>query len=156
MKQIEQNEKDMRRIKRENKKIYKSNVVVIIHSDETSPDFISRINTVLDRNPTSCLTEAMVIGYGMFKKVYVVDVQPDTSPGNNITSETGWVDKVEKYNNLSTIMPVKFDVDGFIYGNIPLKDVTKVYILNIMNSEPQKSDFMTVSKIKRQRQNVYR
>ena len=66
------------------------------------------------------------------------------------------MDKVEKYNNVSTIMPVKFDVDGFIYGNIPLKDVTKVYILNIMNSEPQKSDVMTVSKIKRQRQNVYR
>ena len=64
----------MRRIKRENNKIYKSNVVVIIHSDETSPDFISRINTFLERNPTGCLTEAMVIGYGMFKKVYVVDV----------------------------------------------------------------------------------
>ena len=36
-------------------------------------------------------------------------------------------------------MSVKLDVDGLLYHNIPLKDVTKVEILNIMYSEPQKN-----------------
>ena len=34
-------------------------------------------------------------------------------------------------------MSLKLDVDGLIYHNIPLKDVTKVDILNRMYSEPQ-------------------
>ena len=34
---------------------------------------------------------------------------------------------------------MKLDVDVLIYHNIPMKDVTKVDILNIMYSDPQKN-----------------
>ena len=34
---------------------------------------------------------------------------------------------------------MKLDFDGLIGHNIPLKDVTKFYILNIMNIEPRKN-----------------
>ena len=84
------------------------------------------------------MNESMFIGDGIIKKGYVVDVFPDISPGNNIPIETVWVKKVDKCNNVSTIMSVKLDVDVLLYHNIPLKDVTKVGILNIMYSNPQK------------------
>ena len=35
-------------------------------------------------------------------------------------------------------MSVELDVDGFLYHNIPHKDVTKVDIINRIYSEPQK------------------
>ena len=37
-------------------------------------------------------------------------------------------------------MSVKLDVDGIIYQNVPLKDVTKVYILKIIYSEALKRE----------------
>ena len=80
----------------------------------------------------------MVIVYGIIIKRYVVDVIPYTSTGNNIPEETGWANKVEKCNNVSTTMSVKLDVDGLLYKNIPLKYVTKVDILNRMYSDPIK------------------
>ena len=40
----------MRRIRRGNGKIYKSNSDAILHTDATSPDVISRINTVPEIN----------------------------------------------------------------------------------------------------------
>ena len=49
---------------------------------------------------------------------------------------TGWVNKVEKFKNRSTTISEKFDIYGLLYQNIPLKDVTKVDILNIMYSDP--------------------
>ena len=69
----------------------------------------------------------------------MVDVLPDISPGNNIPERTDWVKKVEKYNNVSITISVKLDVDGFLYHNIPLKDVTNVGIVNRMYSKPQKN-----------------
>ena len=74
----------------------------------------------------------------MINKVGLVDLLPYTSPGNNIPSRTGWGEKVEKCNNISTTMSVKLDVDGLPYHNISLKDVTEVDILNRMYSEQQK------------------
>ena len=47
------------------------------------------ITTYPERNPTVCLTEATVTGYGIIKKVYYVDVLLDTSPGNIILEVTG-------------------------------------------------------------------
>ena len=43
---------------------------------------------------------------------------------NIITAGTGWLKKVNKCNNGLATMSVKFDVDGLIYYDIPLKDVT--------------------------------
>ena len=57
---------------------------------------------------------------------------PYTSPGNNIPAVTGWVNKVENFNNGSTTIYVKLDVDLLLYRNISLKYVTKVDILKIM------------------------
>ena len=68
----------------------------------------------------------------------MVDVLPDTYPDNNIPSGTGWVTNVEKCENGSATLSVKLDVDEFIYQNLPLKNVTKVEILNIIYSEQQK------------------
>ena len=82
----------------------------------------------------------MVIGYGIMKKGYVVDVLPYTSPGNNILVGTGWMKKVDKCNNGSTTMLVELDIYGLIYRNIPLKYVNNVEILNRMYSDPQKSE----------------
>ena len=90
----------MRRIRRENIKIYKSSSGAIIHTDATSPDVIDRIATVPERNSTGCLTETILIGYVIIKTGDVVDVLPDTSPGNNILTGNGWVKEVEKFNNI--------------------------------------------------------
>ena len=68
----------------------------------------------------------------------MVNVLPYTSPGNIISEGTGWVKKVEKCNNGSTTISVKLNVDGLIYHNIILKDVTEVDILNKLYSEPRK------------------
>ena len=88
----------------------------------------------------------MVIGYGIIKKRDVVDVLQYTFTGNNIPEGTLWVKKIEKWNNVSTAMSVKLDVYEFIYHNIPLKDVIKVDIFNIIYSEPQKSEnIVTIS-----------
>ena len=38
----------------------------------------------------------MVIGYGIIKRGGVIDVLPDTSPGNNILEVNSWVKKVEE------------------------------------------------------------
>ena len=74
----------------------------------------------------------MVTVDGIINKGYEVDVFPDTFTGNRIPEGTGWVKKVDKCNNGSTKMSVKLDVDGFLYHNITLKGVSRVYILNIM------------------------
>ena len=66
------------------------------------------------------------------------DVLPYTYHGNNIRSVTDWMKKVDKYNNGSTTISVKFDVYGLLYHNIPLKYVTNVVILNMMYSDPRK------------------
>ena len=66
---------------------------------------------------------------------------PDTYPGNNILVGTDWVKKGERFNNVSTTMPVKLGVDRLIYRNIPLKYMTKVGILDRMYSETIKSKF---------------
>ena len=68
----------------------------------------------------------------------MLNVLSDKYPGNNIPKVTGWVNKVDKCNYGSTTISVKFDVDGFIYHNIILKDATKVGILNRMHSKPLK------------------
>ena len=72
----------------------------------------------------------------------MVDVFPDTPPGNNIPAGTGWVKKVEKWNNGSATLSVKLYVYGFIYHNITLQDVTRVEILNRMYSDPQKIEIV--------------
>ena len=100
----------MRRIRRENANGYESNVIAIIHTDATGTDVIYRITTIPERSSTGCLNEAMVTRYGIIKKGDVVDVLPDTSPGYNILEGTGWTNKVEKCNNGSTTMSLKFDV----------------------------------------------
>ena len=138
MKKIKQNVKDMRRIRRENVKIYKSNYGAILHTDAKIPDVIGRIATVTERKSTGCLTEAMVTGDGIIKEGYFVDVLPDASHGNNIMAGTGCLNKVDKCNNESTTMSVQLYVDGFLYYNIQLKYVTKVDILNRMYSDPIK------------------
>ena len=74
----------------------------------------------------------MDIGDGIINKGGVFYVVSYTYPGNNIQTGTGWVNKLEKCNNGFTTMSVNLDVDGFIYPNIPLKDVSKVDVLNIM------------------------
>ena len=102
-------------------KRYKSNDGAILHNDAKSPDVISRMTKVPEKESTDRLTEAMVIGYGIIKKGDVVDVLPDTSYGNNILSGTGWVKKLYKFNNGLTATSVKLDVDGLLYHNIPLK-----------------------------------
>ena len=58
----------------------------------------------------------------------MVDVLQDTSPVNNWQTGTGWLNIVEKCNNGSTTVSVKLDVDGLLYHNIPLKNVTNVDI----------------------------
>ena len=100
----------MRRIRIENTKRYKSNAVKILHTDTTSTDFISNVNTVTERNSTGYLTEVMVAGDGKIKKRDVVYVFPNTSPGNIIPAVTVWVKKIEKYHNGSTTMLLKLDV----------------------------------------------
>ena len=80
----------------------------------------------------------MVIGYGIIKKTYVVDVLIDKFPGNNILTGTGWVKKVDKCNNGSTKISVKLNVDELLYQNIPVRYVTRVDIVNRMYSETQK------------------
>ena len=65
----------------------------------------------------------------------MVDVLPHTSPANIIQTGICWVNKVEKCNNGSTKFSVKLEISEFFNHNIPLKDVTKVYILNRMYSE---------------------
>ena len=80
----------------------------------------------------------MVIRYVIIKNGDVVDVLPDTSPGNNILPETGCVKKVENFNNGSTKISAKLDVDGFLYQKISMKNVTKVDIINRMYSDPPK------------------
>ena len=82
----------------------------------------------------------MVIGYGIIKKGYVVDVLPYKSTGNNITAGNSSEKKVDKCNDGSTTMSVKLDIYGLIYRNIPLKDVNNVEILSRMYSDPQKSE----------------
>ena len=47
-------------------------------------------------------------------------------------------EKVDQCKNRSTKISVKLDVYGLLYHNIPLKYVTKVYMLNIMYSELRK------------------
>ena len=84
----------MRHTRRENANRYKSNDSAILHIDTTRPDIIARITTVPERKSTGCLTEAMVIWYGIIKKEDVADVLPDTSPGNNIPSGTCCANKV--------------------------------------------------------------
>ena len=128
----------MRRIRRENVKIYKSNYGAILHTDAKIPDVIGRIATVTERKSTGCLTEAMVTGDGIIKEGYFVDVLPDASHGNNIMAGTGCLKKVDKCNNESTTMSVKLDFYVFIYHNIPLKILTKVDILNRIYSDKKK------------------
>ena len=84
------------------------------------------------------MTGDMVIGYGINNNGYVVDVLPDTFPGNIITAVTSWVKKVDICNNVSTKISVKWDVDGLLSQNIPLKDVNKVDILNTTYTNPHK------------------
>ena len=83
----------MRRIIRENAKRYNSNPGAILHTDETITDVIDRITKVPEINPTVCLTEAIVTGYGIINKGYLVDAFLDTYPGNNILAGTSWVKK---------------------------------------------------------------
>ena len=89
MKNIKQNKKDMRCIRRQKSYIYKSNSGSILHTDATSPNVIVRITTVPKRQSTGCLIQAMIIGYEIIKKRNVVDVLPNTSPVNNIPTGTG-------------------------------------------------------------------
>ena len=84
----------MRLIRRENKKRYKSNSGAILDTDAKIIDYISRITIVPEIKSTGCLTDAVVIGYGIINKGDVVDVLLDTSPGKNITTGTCWVNKV--------------------------------------------------------------
>ena len=49
MKNIKQNKKGMRRIRRENTKIYKTHAGAILHTDTTSPDVTARITTFLEK-----------------------------------------------------------------------------------------------------------
>ena len=97
----------------------------------------------------------MVIGDEIINKGNVVDVFLDTSPGNIILTVTGWVKKVKKRNNVSTKMSEKLYVDVFLYHNIPLKDATRVDILNRMYSEPRRNrkfcDNLIKIKIKKKR-----
>ena len=87
----------------------------------------------------------MVIGDAIINKGYVVGVLPDTFPGNNIPVGTGWVKRVEKWNNRPTTMSVKLDIDGLLYHNIPPKYVTNLDILNILYSEPwNKKNVVTI------------
>ena len=74
--------------------MYKSNYSTILHTDATSDDVIYRLNTVPEINSTGCLTESMVIGDRIIKKLGVVDVLQYTSPGNNIPSGTCCANKV--------------------------------------------------------------
>ena len=50
MKNIKQNKKGMRRIRREDTKRYKTNSGAILHTDTTSTDVISSITTVIEKN----------------------------------------------------------------------------------------------------------
>ena len=94
----------------------------------------------------------MLIQDGIIKKGDLVDVFAYKSPGNNTPEGTGWMKKVDKWINGSTKMSVKFYVDGLIYHNIPLKNVTKVEILNTMYSDIWKiENVVTISKRNRQR-----
>ena len=101
------NDNDMRRIGREIAKRYKSNSGAILHIYATSPNVFARITSVIEIKSIDCMTGDMVIGYGINNNGYVVDVLPDTFPGNIITAVTSWVKKVDKCNNLSTKISVK-------------------------------------------------
>ena len=105
----------MRRIRRENPKRYKSSSSTILHTDETSPDVIARINKFPERNSTVFLTDDMFLEDGIIKKRDVVYVLSYKSPGKNIPEGTGWVNKVEKCKNRSTTILVKLYVDVFLY-----------------------------------------
>ena len=111
-KNIKQNDKYLRRIRRLNIKRYKLNSCAILHTDTISPDIIVRTNIVTESNSTGCMNEATVIGDEIIKKKDLVDVSPDTSPENNIPSGTCWLKKVDKYNIGSTTISVKLDIDG--------------------------------------------
>ena len=63
MKKINQNKKDMRRIRREYSKRYKLNAGEILHTDATIPEVISIIAIVLGIIPNCFLNDAMFIGY---------------------------------------------------------------------------------------------
>ena len=80
----------------------------------------------------------MVKGYVIIKKGDMVDILPDTYPGNIIHTGTGWVKKVEKCKNGSTTMSMKLDINGLICHNKPLKGVTKVDVLNRVYRNPHK------------------
>ena len=77
MENINKNETDMRRIRVESAKQYESNVGAILNTDETSPDFMVRINTVTEIKSTCCPTETMAIVYGIIKKGDVFDAFPE-------------------------------------------------------------------------------
>ena len=131
---------------RESERLYTSNGSAILHTDEKGPDVIAIIVTFTEGKSTGCLNEAMVIGDGIIKEVYVVDDFLDTYPGNNILTGSGWINKVDKCNILSTAMSVNLDAYGLLYQIIPLKDVTEVDILHIIYSEKQKNgNFVTIS-----------
>ena len=49
MKNIKQNKKGMRRIRREDTKRYKTNAGPILHTDTTSTDVTARITTLLEK-----------------------------------------------------------------------------------------------------------
>ena len=49
MKKIKQNENGLKRIRRENTKRYKTNDVVNLHTNATSPDVTARISTVIEK-----------------------------------------------------------------------------------------------------------
>ena len=89
MKNIIKNEKEIRCIRRENAKRYKSNTRVILHTDAMSHDVIDRINTVLEIRLIDFMTEATAIGYGMINHGDMVDLLKGTSTSNNILAETG-------------------------------------------------------------------
>ena len=76
----------MRRISRENSKIYRSNASAILHTDVTNPDYIARVTTFPEIKSTYWLTEAIFIVDVIIIKVYLVGLFPDKSSGNNITT----------------------------------------------------------------------
>ena len=79
----------MKRIRRENANICKSNTIAILYTSVTSPDVIDTNNKDRKIKSTSCMNKAMVIRYTTIKSRDVVDVLADKYPKNKILERTG-------------------------------------------------------------------
>lgn len=124
LKKLKEEEEDLKRIIQENEKNFKSNGRVVTRSEgETTKELIT--SPIEQQYTAPAMDEdnkVKLVGE-------YVEVKEDTSPGNNRPKGFGFVTSCESRPDGSVLMSAR--IDGRIYHNIPLCDITITSLFSV-------------------------